>query len=216
MTPYYSDDLVTIYHGDCRDVLPSIDPAMVDLLLTDPPYGINLDTDYAGRMHLSDKSTTWDRCVGGDDAPFDPSLLDRFPRRMLWGANYYVDALPIGCWVVWRKRGVSPVLSDCEMAWHNLGGKRVSYFESAHVNTTARDGKLHPTQKPVSLMRWIIDRWTEPGALILDPYMGSGPIAQACHELDRRYIGIEIIEDYCRIAVSRLRQQTLDLNGGAA
>ena len=210
MVPYFDRDGIVIYHGDCRDVLPSIDPDSVDLLLTDPPYGINVDTDYSGRMHRTDKSKTWDRRVGGDDAPFNPSLLDVFPRRILWGANYYSDVLPLGSWVVWRKRGVSPVLSECEMAWHNLGGKRVSFFESAHVNTTAKDGKLHPTQKPAALMRWIVDRWTEPGDLVLDPYMGSGPVAQACHELGRRYIGIELVEDYCKVAVSRLSQQTFD------
>ena len=216
MVPYYDRDGIVIYHGDCRDVLPSIDPDSVDLLLTDPPYGINVDTDYSGRMHRTDKSKTWDRRVGGDDVPFNPSLLDVFPRRILWGANYYSDVLPLGSWVVWRKRGVSPVLSECEMAWHNLGGKRVSFFESAHVNTTAKDGKLHPTQKPAALMRWIVDRWTKPGDLVLDPYMGSGPVAQACHELGRRYIGVELVEDYCKVAVGRLAQQTLDLDGGAA
>jgi len=78
-----------------------------------------------------------------------------------------------------------------------------------------RDSELghhvHPTQKPVALMRWILDKWTEPGDLVFDPYMGSGPIAQACHELGRRYIGVEIVEEYCQTAVNRLGQQTLAL-----
>jgi len=64
-------------------------------------------------------------------------------------------------------------------------------------------------------MRWIIDRWTEPGDLVLDPYMGSGPVAQACADLGRRYIGVELVEEYCAVAVKRLSQQTLDLTGGA-
>lgn len=211
MTPYYDQDGITIYNADCADVLPSVDPSDVALVLTDPPYGINLDTDYAGRMHLSDKSATWARRVDNDDQPFDPSLLDGYPRRLLFGANYYADRLPVGGWLVWRKRGVSPVLSDAELAWHNLGGKRVTYVETAHVNTTARDGKLHPTQKPAALMRWIVEKWTDPGDLVLDPYMGSGPVAQACADLGRRYVGVELVEDYCLAAVGRLSQQTLDL-----
>ena len=208
-TPYYDRDGITIYHADCRDILPTIDPASVDLLLTDPPYGIDLDTDYSGRMHLCDKTTTWHRRVANDEVAFDPEHLAPFPRRMLWGANYYAHKLPSASWVIWRKRGVAPVLSDCEMAWHNLGGKRVSFFESAHVNTTAQDGKLHPTQKPVALMHWIIERWTKPGDLILDPYMGSGPIARAAQLLGRRYIGIELVEDYCKAAVNRLAQPSM-------
>jgi len=215
MKPYYDRDGITIFHARCEDVLPSIDPADVGLLLTDPPYGINLDTDYSGRMHKSDKGQTWARRVDNDELPFDPSLMMAYGRVALFGANYYTDVLPVGAWLVWRKRGVSPVLSDCEMAWHNCGGKRVSYFESAHVNTTAREGKLHPTQKPSSLMRWIVDRYTEPGDLVLDPYMGSGPVAQACHELGRRYVGIELVEEYCAVAVKRLSQQTLDFGGAA-
>jgi DNA modification methylase len=74
-----------------------------------------------------------------------------------------------------------------------------------------RNVKLHPTLKPVSLMRWIVDRWTQPGDLVLDPYMGSGPVAQACHDLGRRYIGVEIVEDYCRVAANRLAQGVLAL-----
>lgn len=201
---------MTIYHADCADILPHIDPATVGLLLADPPYGIGLDTDYSGRMHRADKSETWTGRIRGDNRPFDPSALLGFNRVTMFGANYYADALPLGNWIVWRKRGISPVLSDCELAWHNCGGKRVSFFESAHINTTARDGHLHPTQKPVALMRWIIDRWTEPGDLVLDPYMGSGPIAQACLELGRRYIGIEIEERYCKVTVEhRLGQPAL-------
>jgi site-specific DNA-methyltransferase (adenine-specific) len=68
---------------------------------------------------------------------------------------------------------------------------------------------VHPTQKPVALFRWCLDRPTLPGDLILDPYMGSGPIARACHEMGRRYIGIEIEERYCEIAAKRLAQGVL-------
>ena len=203
MTPYYQQDGITIYHADCADVLPSIDPADVDLLLTDPPYGIGMDTNYAGRMHYSGAARWVDQNVANDEHPFDPNALNGFDRRMIWGANYFTDQLPVGSWLIWRKRGMSPVLSDCEMAWHNLGGKRVTWLETNHKATKARDGHLHPTQKPVALMRWILEQWTKPGDLVLDPYMGSGPIAQACFELGRRYIGIEIVEEYCQITVER-------------
>ena len=79
---------------------------------------------------------------------------------------------------------------------HRLGEERMS--------------QLHPTQKPVSLMRWIIDRNTKPGDLVLDPYMGSGPVAHACLDLRRRYVGVDIVPAYCDVAISRLGQGVLD------
>jgi len=209
MTPYYDRDGITIYHARCEDVLPSIDPATVGLLLTDPPYGINLDTDYAGRKMRGGKTYAQ---VAHDAQDFDPSVLLTYRRCVLWGGNNFSDALPPGGWMVWRKTNPHPFASECELAWTNLTRTIRSY-----ASTIRPDGfGLHPTQKPVGLMRWIVDRWTEPGDLVLDPYMGSGPVAQACYELGRRYIGIELVEDYCAIAVSRLSQQTLDLTGGAA
>ena len=217
MKPYYSDDLVTIYNARCEDVLPSIDPASVDLLLTDPPYGIAVDTDQ--RKLSQQKGHTGHRtyaAVYGDDVPFDPAPLLAFGRVVLWGANHYATKLPPGGqWLVWHKRDASPFHAAAELAWANAGGRPVDLFDYTLKRTKTTDGPLHPTQKPVALMRWIVDRWTEPGDLVLDPYMGSGPVAQACHELGRRYIGIELVEDYCKVAASRLRQQAFDFGGAA-
>ena len=203
----YDHDGIALWHGDNAEVRPG--PSEVDFVLTDPPYGIALDTDYSARMHLSDKSAHWSGDIKNDAKPFDPTWLMAYPRLVLWGANFYSDRLPVGSWLTWRKVGVAPVLSDCEMAWHNCGGKRVAHFESNHKATTAKEGKLHPTQKPVSLMRWIVERFTEPGDLVYDPYMGSGPVAQACADLGRRYIGVELEREYVDAAVGRLSQQTL-------
>ena len=220
MTPYYESDGITIYNADCADLLPLIDPATVDLVLTDPPYGINLDTDFTWRMSVGDEPGTfknkWNK-VDGDDAAFDPVLLLAFPRVLIWGGNFFVDRLPLGKWLIWNKRDVGKQNKGNagEMAWHNLGGASVDVFNH-YWQGRFRMGEigsfLHPAQKPVALMRWILDKWTEPADLILDPYMGSGPIAQACFEMGRRYIGIEIVEEYCRITVERrLVQATLDL-----
>ena len=213
MVPYFDRDGITIYHADCRDVLPSIDPSSVDLLLTDPPYGIG----YKG-------SSYWNgRTVEGDDQPFNPAAMLAYGRCVLFGANHFCHELPQSDgWILWDKRLQDSTDSglkvpDAEMAWTNVTARQRIYRQlwagpmRGHETTF-----LHPTQKPVGLMRWIIEQWTEPGDLVLDPYMGSGPVAQACHELGRRYIGIELVEDYCKVAVSRLAQQTLDLDGGAA
>jgi DNA modification methylase len=219
VTPYYEDvDAgITIYHADCADVLPTIDPADVALVLTDPPYGIGWDTDYNGRgMGKLTASNTF-AAVHQDDEPLDPSPLIAFGRCVLFGANHYADRLPPSAgWIVWDKSvGLNESdLSDAELAWSNVtGGVRVfrHLWKGMLKDSERSSRRVHPTQKPVSLMKWILGKWTQPGDLILDPYMGSGPVAQACHEIGRRYIGIEIVEEYCEIAVQRLAQGVLPM-----
>ncbi len=212
MTPYYEQDGITIYHADCADILPTIDPTTVDLLLTDPPYGVQTVTDNSSRSRRSIGRQF--PLILGDESPFHPGHLLGFSRCVLFGANNFAHHLPSSAsWVVWNRLSGSSNTADAELAWSNLGGT-VRMF--THLwNGVLRDSEIgwhvHPTQKPVALMTWILNKWTEPGDLILDPYMGSGPIAQACHELGRRYIGIEIEEKYCQIAVDRLAQQVLPL-----
>ena len=225
MTPYYDRDGITIYNARCEDVLPSIDPATVDLLLTDPPYGINLDTDNTkyGQKGIRARQISHRR-VEGDNAPFDPAPLFPFGRVLLFGANYYRNRLPedTGGWLLWDKVCRNDAKrfeswSDGELAWSNVfrGVKVYRHAWNGFGRSSENSFHVHPTQKPTSLMRWIIEKWTEPGKLVLDPYMGSGPVAQACHELGRRYIGVELVEEYCAVAVTRLRQQTLDFGGAA-
>ncbi len=230
--PYYDVDGITIYHARCEDVLPSIDPASVDLLLTDPPYGINLDTRFGTRTRNAKPrahSKSIDRGgvparsidhprVYGDDKPFDPTPLLAYRRAVMFGANHFASRLPdSGSWIVWDRESGGSDTADAELAWTNLGGtvRTFRHLWNGVCRATEIGSHVHPTQKPVALMRWIVDKWTDPGDLVLDPYMGSGPVARACADLGRRYIGIEIVEDYCRVAVERLAQQTLDLGGTA-
>lgn len=228
--PYYDRDGITIYHADCRDVLPHIAPVDVALVLTDPPYGIAHDNDHAGRGRgkPSARSTHVGRNriaraneyppVYGDDERFDPSHLLRFRRLVLFGAQHYADRLPAsGSWLVWDRVSGGSATADADLAWTNLGGT-VRMF-AYRWNGACRQGEkhthgLHPHQKPEALMRWIVGRWTRPGELVLDPYMGSGPVARACLDLGRRYIGCEVVEAYCAVAVKRLAQGVLDF--GAA
>ena len=214
MKPFYESDGITIYNEDCAEVLPLVPPTDVDLLLTDPPYGIahrvpDLSSGLAGASKTANQS------VVGDDSPFDPMHLLGYEKIALWGGDRYSDRLPVGGWLVWDKTGggkARTFMADAEMMWHNMG-HAVDVFHHLWLGAF-RDSEhklrgAHPTQKPTALMRWIVEKWTEPGDLVFDPYMGSGPIAQACHEMGRRYIGVEIAEQYCHTAVSRLAQQIL-------
>jgi site-specific DNA-methyltransferase (adenine-specific) len=211
MTPYYADDLVTIYHGDCREWMP-----VADVLVTDPPYGISATTANRSRARGRNAAAHDWIPVEGDDQPFDPSFL--LPIRqptVLFGANHYADRLPPSpSWLVWYKRelGVANDSADAEMAWTNLGGP-VRVFHHAWMGmlrASERGESYHPTQKPVALMRWVLRR--VPLGLVLDPFMGSGSTLIAAKSLGRNAIGIEIEERYCEIAARRCSQEVLGLS----
>src|SRR3990167_3773563 len=198
--PYFQDDSVTIYHGDCREILPYL--PKVDLVLTDPPYGISHPTNYRerGRSNLA-------RCndyvpVFGDDKPFDPIPWIQWPC-VLWGANYYADKLPCSSgWLVWDKERPHDLdQATCELAWTNFvkGARVFRHLWNGMIKGSERGENYHPTQKPVELFRWcLLLKWTPEGT-ILDPFMGSGPTLRAAKDLRRKAIGIEIEEKYCEI-----------------
>lgn len=221
--PYYQDDAVTLYHGDCREILPGLDRA--DLLLTDPPYGMSVDTAHASRKPTRSAvvagQAKWakdSRPVHGDDGPFDPShLLGTAKRHVIFGANWFASRLPdASCWLVWDKLRLGTVTpkwntAQAELAWTDFDcGVRVySHLWAGYKRDSEIGEHYHPTQKPVSLMRWIIDRWSGPDDLILDPYCGSGPVLRAAKDLGRRAVGIEIEEAYCAVTAARCAQEVL-------
>jgi len=212
VTPYYADDLVTIYHGDARELGLSI--ATPAALVSDPPYGIGATTANRsrGRGRVA-VAHDWPAVVG-DDAPFDPAPWLEFPEVILWGANHYADRLPTSpSWLVWDKRidlG-SNDSADCEIAWTNLGGPARVFRHrwQGMLRDSERGESYHPTQKPVALMRWCIGMTVAP--LVIDPFMGSGSTLVAAKSLGRRAIGIEIEERYCEIAARRCAQEVLGL-----
>ena len=218
LDPLFQSQGITIYNGDCRTILPTLN-LTPDLVLTDPPYGIGYTVDPRGGAPGRLKGQT----VIGDDEPFDPRWLLDYGRCVIFGANHFAHLLPPGGWIIWSKvqdnrwcHGDMSTRSLAEVAWTNCH-KYIGVFNCFWAGSPLlrlgeeRMPQLHPTQKPVSLMRWIIDRNTKPGDLVLDPYMGSGPIARACRDLGRRYVGIDIVEDYCHVAIDRLAQGVLDL-----
>jgi site-specific DNA-methyltransferase (adenine-specific) len=228
--PYYQDSAVTIYHADCRTIIPHITES-VYLELTDPPYGGGLAVDFADRF--KSKAGKWwknsDRAhqqrhipIHGDDSPFNPEILLSVPAkaRVLWGANWYASRLPdSGGWWIWDKRNgkrdVSEAdwpMSEAELAWTNIG-KGVRIFRHTWfglIRDSERGEHNHPTQKPVELMKWCIEMSKCPaGEIVLDPFMGSGTTLRATKDLGRKAIGIEIEEKYCEIAAKRMAQEVL-------
>jgi site-specific DNA-methyltransferase (adenine-specific) len=205
MTPYYQDDAVTIYHGDCREVIPHV---VADVLVADPPYGVNLDTS-SRNAWLPDHLP-----VAGDAAPFDPAhLLALGLPTVLFGANHYASRLPDSRgWICWDKAtrdGLELKQAEVEFGWTNFLSRprMLRHMWSGAYRASERGERYHPTQKPVVLLRWVLD-WTPPGT-VLDPYMGSGPTLRAAKDVGRKAIGIEIEERYCEVAAKRCAQEVL-------
>jgi len=223
--PYYQHKGITIYHGDCRDILPELKP--VDHVITDPPYtqrtsdGARTGSvqtrliDFAGVDGIEAQIAAW--CVG---------LAARW--AIIWCAfeqiGTYAAAQPeeyvrAG---VWRKPDATPQFTGDRPA---MCGEACAIFHSATVKKrwngrgrpafweylTERDRRGHPTPKPIGLMINLVQQFTDPGETILDPFMGSGTTLVAAKELGRRAIGIEIEEKYCEIAARRLAQEVLPL-----
>lgn len=229
MTPYYSQSGVTIFHGDCREVLPSLPDQCADLVLTDPPY--SAVTHEGARGGAGDE-------VLVDFAPVDDfeiraymALMARIASRWLvsfmdWRHVHLFEKTPPEGLVfvrhgIWVKPNGAPQFTgdrpgtgwealaflhraDVKLGWQ--GGGRHSVFTHNKLNNNE-----HPTQKPESFMRELVSLFTEPADLVVDPFMGSGTTLAAAKARCRRAIGIELEEKYCEIAARRLQQEALPL-----
>lgn len=205
MKPYYEHKGITIYHGDCRDILPSL---AADVVVTDPPYGIN----FAGQP------TKWQRRAGQAAEAWDASafadiemVVRAAPTVCIWGGNYYQLA-PSRGWLVWIKPDAPPSMASLELAWTNLDRNSRHIVHSISATNAERVG--HPTQKPRSVMSWCVAQL--PVGSVVDPFMGSGTTLVAAKDLGRKAIGIEIEERYCELAARRLSQEVLPFGPEAA
>jgi DNA modification methylase len=192
-----ADEPVRIIEGDCLQWLPRLPAGRVDACVSDPPYGMGWDTDstrFSGGKGCHNKRSTR---IHGDSEPFDPTPLLAFPRVVLWGYHHFAQRLPVGSVLVWVKKSdakIGAFLSDAELAWTNAGHgvyvKRIVWDGCARE--TENGEHHHPTQKPVRLMEWCIERLKlKPGSLIIDPYAGSGTTGVAAIKCGMRCILIE-------------------------
>lgn len=203
-TPYYDDGQITIYHGDCRKILPQI---VADVLVTDPPYGISFKSGWTGA-----------EIQGDSDTELRDWVLRSWPGRaaLVFGAAGERKLLGAKVALVWHRPGSG--MGDLAMPWkpdyeliHVFGdgfvgdGRRSSIL--SYPWDVFRGAALHPHQKPVPLMRCLLTAC--PPGVVVDPFMGSGSTLRAAKDLGRKAIGIELEERYCASAVERLAQGTI-------
>ena len=186
--------------GDCREILPLL--PKVDAVVTDPPYGIAKVWVKGGQRHGWGRANeqmalrnSWD--VEAPSGEFLALMNAKALQSIIWGGNYF-ELPPSRGWLVWNKpeRGFS--LSEAELAWTSVDTV-VRVFDGVRSDP----GREHPTQKPLSVMQWCVERLPK-ARTVLDPFMGSGTTGVACAKLGRRFIGIELEPRYFDIACKRI------------
>jgi site-specific DNA-methyltransferase (adenine-specific)/modification methylase len=195
----------TVYLGDCMEVLQLIDK--VDAVITDPPYGINENSKkVASRVNLAAPKDygnfDWDKSPPPDH--LIELIRTKAKYQAFFGGNYFTLP-PTSCWLVWDKLN-SGDFADCELAWTNWpkAVRRLQWRWNGMIRQ-GNEERFHPTQKPLEVMKWVIDLCPKADSII-DPFMGSGTTGVAAIQMGKKFIGIEREPKYFEIACKRLEQ----------
>ena len=183
---------VTLYCGDCLEILPTLAPGSVDAVVTDPPYGI---FNHGGRWGKK-SDLLWDQ-----KRPCIDTLLE-CEEVFVWGGNYF-ELPPSRGWLVWHKRDAVPSAASVELCWTSKDMN--SRLVDVTISSTNPERCGHPTQKPLEVMLFTFRHCN--GTSVLDPFMGSGTTGVACVRLGRRFIGIELEPKYYAIAKQRIQDE---------
>ena len=215
--------------GDSTDsdqVAKLMDGEKADMVFTDPPYGMNLDTDFSdmdSKFKGSKGGNKYERVIG-DNEDFAPELINTIfacfsdvKEIFIWGADYFAELIPKrteGSWVIWDKRleesADKMYGSTFEMCWSKVKHKReiarIKWAGIFGMEKEDTDKRAHPTQKPSELARWFFNKWGGDGDLIADLFLGSGSTMVAAHQLGRKCYGMELDPKYCQVIVDRMHK----------
>ena len=187
---------------DCMDLMRECADKAFDLAIVDPPYGIGISGNPVRQAH---KKKSWDAAIP-DQSYFD-ELFRVSQNQIIWGGNYF-PLPPTQNLIVWDKQQPQKFsLAMCEFAWCSIQRPAKMFRRSVLLE----NGKIHPTQKPVALYRWILENYAKPGDRILDTHLGSGSIAIACHYAGHHLTACEIDRDYYEAALQRIKRETAQM-----
>jgi len=204
---------ITLLNMDCMQFMADCKDNQFDLAIVDPPYGIGAGSvNFINGTSKTQKNyykvNDWDK-VKPENKYFD-ELFRVSKNQIIWGGNYFCDYLKsFRCFISWDKTIHGNSYSDCELAWTSFD-KPARYFREniAQVNS---EGRIHPTQKSIRLYKWILDKFTKQGDIILDTHLGSGSIAIACYDMGFELTGMELDKEYYDAAVKRLENHKQQL-----
>lgn len=207
-------NLDTVYLGDCLEVMKDIPDKSIDLVLTDPPYGIGecgAKNHSRGGIAKSKKYTPKDWDFEKPTSIIFDELRRISKNQIIFGGNYFADMLPASsCWLVWDKDNGDTDFADCELCWTSFKSAvrkfKFRWNGMLQEDMKHKEVREHPTQKPVKLIEQIINKYSDEGMTIFDPFLGSGTTAVACINTGRNFIGIEKDEEYFNIAQKRVKE----------
>ena len=202
----YRLPFLSLFHADCMEIMKQYPDKYFDLAIVDPPYGINIET--SGTYFKQFKTKGWDNSIPSSE--YFEELKRVSKNQIIWGGNYFLEYLGSSkCFLIWDKMiGEGMSFADGEMAW-------TSFQKPTRIKkllSRSENGKIHPTQKPIDLYDWVINKYAEPNQKILDTHLGSGSIAIAVEKanlLDKmnlQFVGIEIDKEYFEKAINRIEQ----------
>lgn len=211
-------------NADCMDYLPKFPDNYFDLAIVDPPYGGVRQGGYMKNKSsggVARNRNDYDLSLWAQNAP-TKEYFDQLRRvsknQIIWGGNYYASLLSDSqCWIVWDKMKAEGIdFADAELAWTSFD-RAVRVFRylwngMLQGDMKNKESKIHPTQKPVNLYLWLLDKFAPPGATILDTHVGSASSLIACHRTNHPYIGFELMPGYYEKAKQRLDDETAQIN----
>jgi site-specific DNA-methyltransferase (adenine-specific) len=206
--------MIELLHEDNMKLMARYPDKYFDLAIVDPPYGNNLSGGRSAKNGWNN-NINWDKCNKGWNLKtptneYFTELQRVSKNQIIWGGNYFANMLPNSeCWLIWDKGQRDFSLADGEMAWTSFD--KAMRIKTIHRAVANQEEKYHPTQKPVQLYRWLLDKYAKEGDKILDTHLGSGSIAIACHDMGFDLVACEIDEDYYKAAVKRFNEQTRQL-----
>ena len=203
--------LTGFYNMDCMEGMKQIPDKYFDLAIVDPPYGININHNIGRRK--GDRPSDYKKAYWDNQSPSEDYFKELFritKNQIIWGGNHFISkfALDSSCWLMWDKKFSEDVsFAQYELAWTSFSSTAKKF--EMHPSDKHR---IHPTQKPVALYKWILTNYAKPGDKILDTHVGSASSLIACHDLGFEYLGFELDEDYYRMATERQEKHKAQLN----
>lgn len=207
-------DVISIAQNrDCMEAMAEFPDKFFDLAIVDPPYGINAEqgTNRASRKQFADKEYGWD--AKPPEASYFDELFRVSKNQIIWGGNYFLNYLGnTRAFIVWDKLNPDRCFADCEFAWSSIDAvARIFKMKRVQELNKEDGGKIHPTQKPVMLYKWLLKNYGNGGGKILDTHLGSGSSRIAAYDMGFDFWGYEIDADYFRDQEKRFRQHTSQL-----
>lgn len=208
-------DKITVTNEDNMELMARYPDNYFELAIVDPPYGIGED---GAKNHSRRKATrptlytakNWDSSA--PEKKYFDELIRVSKNQIIWGANHFIENVPMAnssSWIVWDKQNGENDFSDCELAWtnHKSAVRKFEFRWAGMLQGDMRnkENRIHPTQKPVALYKWLLDKYAKQGDKILDTHLGSGSIAIACHEYGFELTACELDEEYYLKAVQRIK-----------